>query len=89
MSNRTGTGAKVLDRESISEALPRTDAWQEALVEVDHMTLLQCLRQINAQLTRELVAQGDISLALHQDDVPVPIQPRRLCDLMQPFLCMN
>ena len=89
MSDRAGTGAKVLEKEPISEQIPDTDVWEDTLVEVDHMTLLQCLRQINAQLTREFVAQGDISLTLSQDGIPVPIQPRRLCDLMQPFLCMN
>ena len=90
MSNRIERGVKMLDRETIEEPVPCQDAWQDALIEVDHVTLLQCLRQVNAQLTRELVAAGGaVSLALSQDGVPVPIQPRRLCDLMQPFLCMN
>ena len=79
----------MLDIEPIAEQASDADTWQDDLIEVDHVTLLQCLRQVSAQLTREFVATSEMSSSLAEDGTPVPIEPSRLCALMQPFLCMN
>ena len=77
--------------------LNRTDNATETLVQLDGLSLVQLshrdllanLRQINGMMTRELLNSPDTLRVVDLEDAPVPINTRRFCELMAPYLCMN
>ncbi len=79
----------MLERETIAKHVPPTDSWQDSLMEVDHVSLLKCVRQSNSQVIQEILGGSDIPQALILEGVPIPVRPHRFCELMEPFLCMN
>jgi hypothetical protein len=58
-------------------------------VRLSHQDVQTSLRQINGRLTREFFNSPDTLRVVDLEDAPVPINTRRFCELMAPYLCMN
>jgi len=89
MTTRTNMGAKMLERESERTSTRELELIDAGLMYLNHQTLLSNIRQVNGRMTRELLNSPDTLRVIDLEDAPVPINTRRFCELMAPYLCMN
>ena len=79
----------MLDRMSVQTDLDVEDTMDISLVHLTHSDVLSNLRQVNGKMTRELMNSADTLRLVDLNDAPVPVDTRRFCELMAPYLCMN
>ncbi|MFQ5670960.1 MAG: hypothetical protein ACE5HD_10650 [Acidobacteriota bacterium] len=79
----------MLARTGCEDQRESPDLSQTALIHLTHSHVLSSLRQVNGRLTRELMNSPDTLRLVDLEDAPVPINLRRFCQLMAPYLCMN
>jgi hypothetical protein len=89
MASRTNMGAKMLLRNSEQTSTGELELIDAGLLHLTHETLLGNIRQVNGRMTRELLNSPDTLRVIDLADAPVPINTRRFCELMAPYLCMN
>ena len=89
MATRTQMGAKMLEKNSEQNSTGELDLIDAGLLHLTHETLLGNIRQFNGKMTRELLNSPDTLRVIDLEDAPVPINTRRFCELMAPYLCMN
>ena len=89
MASQSNLGADML--ENVKEQTPGVDLElaKAGLQPLTHKALLGSIQKINGHMTRELLNSPDTLRVIDLDDAPVPINPRTLCALMAPYLCMN
>ena len=89
MTTRTNMGAKMLEKNSEPASSGEIEMIDAGLLHLTHETLLSNIRQVNGHMTRELLNSPDTLRVIDLKDAPVPINTRRFCELMAPYLCMN
>ena len=89
MTSRTNVGAKMLEQNSEQASSGELEMIDAGLLHLTHETLLNNIRQVNGRMTRELLNSPDTLQVIDLVDAPVPINTRRFCELMAPYLCMN
>jgi hypothetical protein len=89
MTTRTNMGAKMLEQNSEQNSSGEIEMIDAGLLHLTHETLLNNIRQMNGKMTRELLNSPDTLRVIDLEDAPVPINTRRFCELMAPYLCMN
>lgn len=89
MAHQSNMGAKMLETTDEKMTAGELELVDAGLMHVSHEALLNNIRQINGKMTRELMNSPDTLRIINLDEAPVPINPRRFCELMAPYLCMN
>ena len=89
MAHRSNMGVKMLETTEENMATGELELVDAGLKHLSHKTLLNNIRQINGHMTRELLNSPDTLRVINLEEAPVPINPRRFCELMAPYLCMN
>ncbi|MCZ6651219.1 MAG: hypothetical protein O7D35_11190 [Acidobacteria bacterium] len=89
MAHQSNMGAKMLETTDEKMTAGELELVDAGLTHLSHEALLNNIRQINGKMTRELMNSPDTLRIINLDEAPVPINPRRFCELMAPYLCMN
>jgi hypothetical protein len=89
MKNSIDTGDDMLEKTEVGTQNQDLSVGDVKLVRLTHSHLLTSIRQVNGRMTRELLNSPDTLRAVDLEDAPVPVDPRRFCELMAPYLCMN
>ncbi|GEM_PF-5157321 len=89
MAYPSNMGVKMLETTDEKMTAGELELVAAGLMHLSHETLLNNMRQMNGRMTRELLNSPDTLRSINLDEAPVPINPRRFCELMAPFLCMN
>lgn len=89
MAHQSNMGAKMLETTDEKMTAGELELVDAGLMHLSHEALLNNIRQINGRMTRELMNSPDTLRVINLDEAPVPINPRRFCELMAPYLCMN
>ncbi|MCZ6600036.1 MAG: hypothetical protein O7A07_04270 [Acidobacteria bacterium] len=89
MAHQSNMGAKMLETTDEKMTAGELELVDAGLMHLSHEALLNNIRQINGKMTRELMNSPDTLRSINLDEAPVPINPRRFCELMAPYLCMN
>ena len=88
MKNTAQMGDKMLDMTTNVQNRD-LEFGKLGFIRLSHQDVQTSLRQINGRLTRELLNSPDTLRVIDLQDAPVPINTRRFCELMAPYLCMN
>ena len=89
MSHQSNMGVKMLETSDEKMTAGEIELVDAGLMHLSHEKLLNSIRQINGKMTRDLLNSPDTLRVINLDEAPVPINPRRFCELMAPYLCMN
>ena len=89
MAHQSNMGVKMLETTDENMTAGELELVDAGLMHLTHEALLNNIRQINGRMTRELLNSPDTLRVINLDEAPVPINPRRFCELMAPYLCMN
>lgn len=89
MAQPSNMGVKMLETRDEKMTAGELELMDAGLLHLSHETLLNNMRQMNGKMTRELLNSPDTLRVISLDKAPVPINPRRFCELMAPYLCMN
>lgn len=89
MAQPSNMGVKMLETRDEKMTAGELELMDAGLLHLSHETLLNNMRQMNGKMTRELLNSPDTLRVINLDEAPVPINPRRFCELMAPYLCMN
>ncbi|MFQ5718065.1 MAG: hypothetical protein ACE5IK_00815 [Acidobacteriota bacterium] len=79
----------MLDQQDTTTEMMHSDSWEDHLTEILQEDLLDRFRHLGTHVMTEFLRGADLPPHVVSSRAPMPIRPFHLCQIMEPFLCMN